>query len=221
MLESMKKAYDPLVKRLFDIAVAALAAVALSPILAVTALFVRLNLGSPVLFRQVRAGRNGKPFTILKFRTMTDARDTAGQPLPDDQRLTAFGEFLRKSSLDELPEIFNVIKGEMSLVGPRPLLMEYIGRYSPDQAKRLLMRPGITGLAQVSGRNSLSWEERFRLDVEYIENWSLRLDLRIILQTIATVLSRSGISAAGHATMPEFLSDSTTNEVPNVKPVDE
>jgi sugar transferase EpsL len=196
---------DRFVKRVFDVLVASAALVALSPVLAALALLVRWKLGSPVLFRQTRPGLHGTPFTILKFRTMRDDRGQDGRPLPDEQRLTRFGHFLRSSSLDELPELVNVIKGEMSLVGPRPLIMAYLDRYTREQARRHQVRPGITGLAQVSGRNAISWEERLALDVAYIDRWSFTLDLWIMWQTLLTALRREGISAEGHATMPEFM----------------
>lgn len=165
---------------------------------------VSQQMGSPVLFRQCRPGRFGRPFYMIKFRTMRDATDAAGRPLPDGERLTAFGRFLRSSSLDELPELWNVLKGDMSLVGPRPLLMEYLPLYSAEQARRHEVRPGVTGWAQVNGRNALTWEEKFRLDVWYVDNRSLWLDLRIIAMTVKKVIRRDGISAAGEATMPKF-----------------
>ncbi len=167
-------------------------------------LMVRRKLGRPVLFRQVRPGLHGRPFMMVKFRTMTDERGVDGELLPDAQRLTAFGRFLRASSLDELPELWNVLCGEMSLVGPRPLLMEYLPLYSPDQARRHEVRPGITGWAQVNGRNALSWEERFKLDVWYVDHRSLWLDLRILWLTVRKVIVREGITAEGEATMPRF-----------------
>lgn len=192
-------------KRVVDIIGATLGLALLAPLLLSIAVLVRLKLGSPVLFRQVRPGLHGKPFVIYKFRTMTDERDGTGVLLPDDQRLTRFGRFLRNTSLDELPELFNVLKGEMSLVGPRPLLMEYLERYTPEQARRHEVKPGITGWAQIHGRNAISWEEKFRLDVWYVDNWSLGLDFRILLITLWKVLRREGISAEGHATMPQFV----------------
>lgn len=192
-------------KRSFDVLGAASALVLLSPLIAVVALLVRVRLGSPVIFRQVRPGIQARPFTMFKFRSMADAYDGRGRLLPDAERLTPFGRWLRRTSLDELPELVNVLRGDMSLVGPRPLIMEYVERYTPDQSRRLDVRPGVTGLAQVSGRNALSWEERFELDVEYVDRWSLWLDVTILARTIATVLRRDGISADGHATMPEFL----------------
>ena len=197
-------------KRAFDVALAALALVVLSPVLLVTAVLVRRKLGAPVLFRQTRPGLLGEPFEILKFRTMTDAVGPDGELLPDEERLTPFGQLLRSTSLDELPELINVIRGEMSLVGPRPLIMRYLERYTPEQARRNLARPGITGLAQVRGRNALSWEERFALDVRYVDGWSLGLDLRILAETVVAVLRRDGISAEGHATAPEFMGEPGT-----------
>jgi len=200
-------------KRTLDLALSTLALVLLSPILAVIALFVRIKLGSPVLFRQQRPGLHGKPFTLLKFRTMTDARDADGNLLPDEQRLTSFGQFLRRTSLDELPELFNVLKGDMSLVGPRPLLMQYLERYTPEQMRRHEVKPGITGWAQVNGRNALSWEEKFALDVWYVDHLSLRLDLKIILLTVWKVLRREGISQDGFATMPEFMGTESVSDI--------
>ena len=176
----------------------------LSPSLAVVALLVRVKLGSPVLFKQIRPGLQGKPFTLFKFRTMTDARDADGRLLSDAGRLTKFGRFLRTTSLDELPELFNVLKGDMSLVGPRPLLMQYLERYTPAQARRHEVKPGITGWAQVNGRNAISWEEKFKLDVWYVDNWSLWLDVKIIFMTIWKIFKREGITQPGQVTMEEF-----------------
>lgn len=191
-------------KRLFDIFAAGAALVVFSPVLLCVALLARRRLGSPVIFRQTRPGKDGRPFEMLKFRTMTDARDSEGRLLPDAERLTSFGRFLRSTSLDELPELWNVLKGEMSLVGPRPLLMEYLPLYSPEQARRHEVRPGLTGWAQVNGRNALSWEQKFAFDVWYVDNRTFWLDMKIILLTVAGVLKRSGISAEGEATMPRF-----------------
>ncbi len=174
------------------------------PILAVVALLVRFKLGSPVFFRQKRPGLNGAIFEMVKFRSMLDARDASGRLLPDAERLTPFGKFLRSASLDELPELWNVLRGDMSLVGPRPLLVQYLERYSPRQSRRHDVRPGITGLAQVMGRNAISWEEKFEWDVRYVETQSLWLDLKILFLTVKTVFFRTGISAQGDATMPEF-----------------
>jgi lipopolysaccharide/colanic/teichoic acid biosynthesis glycosyltransferase len=195
------------VKRLFDLLASAMGLLILAVPLAMLAWQVRLKLGSPVLFTQVRPGLHGKPFRMFKFRTMTDERDANGALLPDAQRLTQFGRFLRASSLDELPELWNVLRGEMSLVGPRPLLMEYLPLYSPEQARRHEVRPGITGWAQVNGRNSISWANKFALDVWYVDHRSLWLDVRILWLTVRKVLVRDGISAAGEATMPRFEGD--------------
>lgn len=191
-------------KRLFDVAVSASLLVVLSPLLILLALLVRAKLGSPVLFRQTRPGKDAEPFRMLKFRTMTDTHGPDGALLSDKERLTPFGRLLRSTSLDELPELWNVLKGDMSLVGPRPLLMEYLPLYSPKQARRHEVRPGITGWAQVNGRNALSWEKKFAYDVWYVDNNSICLDLKIIVRTIVKVTKRSGISAEGEATMPRF-----------------
>lgn len=191
-------------KRAFDLFVAVPLLVVLSPAMALLALAVRLFMGSPVIFRQARPGLHGKPFTIYKFRTMTDAHDAQGNLLPNEQRLTRFGRFLRSTSLDELPELFNVLKGEMSLVGPRPLHTRYLDRYTPEQARRHEVRPGITGWAQVNGRNALTWEQKFEHDVWYVDNRSLGLDFKILWLTALSVLRREGINAEGHVTMPEF-----------------
>lgn len=191
-------------KRLFDIIASAFSLLLLSPIITIVAWKIRRKLGSPVLFRQVRPGLKGKPFEMIKFRTMRDANDAAGNPLPDSERMTPFGGFLRSSSLDELPELWNVLKGDMSLVGPRPLLMEYLPLYSPEQYRRHEVRPGVTGWAQINGRNALSWNEKFKLDVWYVDNRSLWLDIKIIFLTIQKVLVRDGISADGEATMAKF-----------------
>jgi len=192
-------------KRLFDLLGAVVALVLFSPILLIVAVLVRVCIGRPVLFRQQRPGLGGKPFTILKFRTMRDAADAQGQPLPDADRLTRLGSALRAASLDELPELWNVLVGDMSLVGPRPLLMRYLDRYSTNQARRHTVRPGLTGYAQVNGRNALSWDEKFELDTWYVDNRSMMLDLRILLRTVASIVTRRGISAPGDATMPEFM----------------
>ncbi|HEX6911941.1 MAG TPA: sugar transferase [Longimicrobium sp.] len=191
-------------KRLLDLAIAVPALVVLAPLIAVTAGLVRLRLGTPVVFRQQRPGLHGRPFQLLKFRTMRDAVDARGEPLPDEERLTAFGRRLRATSLDELPTLWNVVRGDMSLVGPRPLLMEYLPRYTPEQARRHEVRPGITGWAQVNGRNAITWDEKFRLDVWYVDHRSLALDLRILWTTLRTVFVREGISHPGHATMEKF-----------------
>jgi sugar transferase EpsL len=197
-------------KRLLDLAVAVPTLVLLAPVLGVLVVIVRRRLGTPVFFKQERPGLGGRPFTLIKFRTMTDARDASGELLPDEARLHPFGAFLRRSSLDELPELLNIIRGEMSLVGPRPLLTRYLDRYTPEQARRHEVPPGLTGWAQVNGRNALSWEEKLALDIWYVDHQSLLLDLKILLRTIRSVVRPEGISAAGHATMPEFLG--TTSE---------
>jgi len=194
-----------LIKRLFDLFLLLLTAPLWLPALGAVALLVRLKLGRQVLFRQPRPGRQGRVFELVKFRTMTDARDAEGRLLPDAQRLTRFGQLLRSSSLDELPEVLNVLKGEMSLVGPRPLLVRYLDRYTPEQARRHEVPPGLTGWAQIKGRNALSWEEKFRLDVWYVDHQSLWLDVRILFLTVWQVLRRHGVNAPGEATMPEFM----------------
>lgn len=191
-------------KRIIDILGASLGLLLFTPILAIVAYNIGREMGTPVLFRQTRPGRHGNPFQMIKFRTMRDAIDADGRPLPDAERLTKLGRFLRASSLDELPELWNVLKGEMSLVGPRPLLMEYLPLYSPEQARRHEVRPGVTGWAQVNGRNAISWDEKFALDVWYVDNRSLWLDLKIIWLTIRKVIKRDDISAAGEATMSKF-----------------
>ncbi|RYF38407.1 MAG: sugar transferase, partial [Comamonadaceae bacterium] len=191
-------------KRLFDLVVSALGLLVLGLPLMCLTWQVRRKLGRPAFFRQVRPGLHGRPFRMVKFRSMTDARGADGQLLPDAQRLTAFGRFLRGSSLDELPGLWNVLRGDMSLVGPRPLLMEYLPLYSPEQARRHEVRPGITGWAQVNGRNALSWDEKFKLDVWYVDNRSMWLDIKILWLTVRKVLVRDGISAEGEATMPRF-----------------
>ncbi len=191
-------------KRSIDVILSFAALVIFSPLLIALAWQVRRELGSPVIFRQLRPGLSGHPFLLLKFRTMTDKRGNDGHVLPDSERLLKFGRFLRETSLDELPELWNVLKGQMSLVGPRPLLMEYLDYYSADQARRHDVRPGITGWAQVNGRNALSWEEKFALDVWYVDNRSMLLDLKIMLMTVAKVLKKEGISQQGQATMEKF-----------------
>lgn len=191
-------------KRAFDLLVAAAGLIVLSPLLIAVAALVRVSVGAPVLFRQLRPGLRGRPFVLYKFRTMRDAVDESGRSLPDEDRMTAVGSLLRSTSLDELPELWNVLRGDMSLVGPRPLLMEYLDRYTPRQARRHLVRPGITGWAQVNGRNALGWKERLEKDVWYVENRSFRLDLRILLLTVWTVLRREGIKQDGQATMKPF-----------------
>lgn len=193
-----------MLKRLLDIIIASIALILLSPLYAFVSYKVKKNLGSPVLFRQVRPGLHGKPFEMIKFRTMKDAVDEQGNPLPDSERLTPFGQMLRSTSLDEMPELWNVIKGDMSIVGPRPLLMEYLPLYSPEQAKRHDVRPGMTGHAQVNGRNAIGWEEKFKLDTWYVENQSIWLDFKIMFKTVHKVLAKDDISAEGEATMTRF-----------------
>ena len=193
-----------MIKRLLDIIIASIALILLSPLYFYVAHKVKKNLGSPVLFRQVRPGLHGKPFEMIKFRSMKDAVDAQGKPLPDSERLTPFGKMLRSSSLDEMPELWNVIKGDMSIVGPRPLLMEYLPLYNQEQAKRHLVRPGMTGHAQVNGRNAISWEEKFKLDTWYVENQSIWLDFKIMLKTVKKVLAKDDINEAGEATMTKF-----------------
>ncbi|WP_248752125.1 sugar transferase [Pseudomonas sp. MWU15-20650] len=193
-----------MLKRSFDIFASLCGLILLGPVMIIVAWLVKRKLGSPVLFSQIRPGLNAKPFKMMKFRTMLDAVDQNGNPLPDAQRMTPFGSFLRSSSLDELPGLLNVLKGDMSLVGPRPLLMEYLPLYSAEQYRRHWVRPGVTGWAQVNGRNSVSWEEKFKLDVWYVDNKSLWLDLKIIILTIKKVIVREGISADGEATMSKF-----------------
>jgi len=192
-------------KRLIDLALSVSALILLSPGLLLLAGLVGLQLGSPVLFRQPRPGQRGQSFTLLKFRTMREARDARGNVLPDAERLTGLGRFLRSTSLDELPELFNVLKGDMSLVGPRPLLIQYLDRYTQEQARRHEVKPGITGWAQVNGRNALGWEKKFELDVWYVDHQSLWLDLKIIVMTIWKIIKREGINQPGQATMEEFM----------------
>jgi lipopolysaccharide/colanic/teichoic acid biosynthesis glycosyltransferase len=194
-----------MLKRLLDIIIASTALILLSPLYFYVANKVKKNLGSPVLFRQVRPGLHGKPFEMIKFRTMRDATDAQGNPLPDSERLTPFGKMLRATSLDEMTELWNVIKGDMSIVGPRPLLMEYLPLYNKDQAKRHDVRPGMTGHAQVNGRNAISWEEKFKLDTWYVENQSIWLDFKIMLKTVQKVIAKDDISAEGEATMTRFI----------------
>ncbi len=198
-----------MIKRLFDIFATALVLICISPILFFLFFLVRIKLGSPVLFRQTRPGQNGTPFVIYKFRTMTDEFDENGTQFPDEKRLTRFGKLLRSLSLDELPELINVLIGDMSLVGPRPLLMQYLKRYTSEQARRHEVKPGITGWAQVNGRNAIGWEAKFKLDIWYVDNQSLNLDIKILWMTLLKVYKREGISADGEATMPEFNPQST------------
>lgn len=193
-----------MIKRFFDFLGAAAGLLLLLPVVSLLAWQIRRKLGSPIFFVQTRPGRNGAPFRMVKFRTMRDAVDGYGNPLPDSERMTPFGSFLRSSSLDELPELWNVLKGDMSLVGPRPLLMEYLPLYSPEQARRHEVRPGLTGWAQINGRNTLSWEDKFHLDVWYVDNRSIWLDIKILFLTVKKVFVREGISAQGEVTMPRF-----------------
>lgn len=197
-----------MLKRFLDIIIASIALILLLPLYTFVAYKVKKNLGSPVLFRQIRPGLHGRPFEMIKFRTMKDAIDANGQPLPDSERLTPFGRMLRSSSLDEMPELWNVIKGDMSIVGPRPLLMEYLPLYNEEQAKRHQVRPGMTGYAQVNGRNAISWDEKFKLDTWYVENQSIWLDFKIMLKTVKKVLAKDDISAEGEATMSKFTGNS-------------
>ena len=203
------------VKRFFDIFSSLLAIILLSPILLITALTVRIKLGSPVLFKQERPGKDEKIFILKKFRTMTDERDENGELLPDDVRLTKFGQFLRSTSIDELPELFNILKGDMSVIGPRPLLVRYLPRYNEYQHRRHEVRPGLSGWAQVNGRNTVSWEDKFRMDVEYVDNYSLLFDIKILFLTIVNVLKHEGISSETSATMEEFMGNET-EETTNV-----
>jgi sugar transferase EpsL len=195
----------PMTKRLFDLLLTIPGLLLVSPVLALTALLVRVYHGSPVLFRQLRPGYRARPFYLYKFRTMRDLRDDQGELLPDEQRLTRLGQLLRATSLDELPELFHVLRGEMSLVGPRPLLMQYLERYSAEQARRHDVLPGITGWAQINGRNALTWQDKFRLDIWYVDHWSLGLDVRILLQTFWKTINQEGISQPGRATADEFM----------------
>lgn len=198
-----------MLKRLLDIIIASIALILLSPLYAFVAYKVKKNLGSPVLFRQVRPGLHGKPFEMIKFRTMKNAVDEQGNPLPDSERLTPFGQMLRSTSLDEMPELWNVIKGDMSVVGPRPLLMEYLPLYNAEQAKRHNVRPGMTGHAQVNGRNAIGWEEKFKLDTWYVENQSIWLDFKIMLKTVKKVIAKDDINEAGEVTMTKFTGTKT------------
>lgn len=198
------KLYEKCFKRFFDFVLSLIAIICLSPVMLITAILVRVKLGSPIIFKQERPGKNEKIFAMYKFRTMTDARDAEGNLLPDEVRLTKFGKLLRSTSLDELPELFNILKGDMSIIGPRPLLVEYLPRYNEEQKHRHDVRPGLSGLAQVNGRNAISWEEKFKYDVQYVRNISFLGDCRIILQTIKNVIKRDGISAEGSATMEKF-----------------
>ena len=196
--------FQNVVKRTIDIVCSGLGLIVLSPILLITAVLIRIKLGSPIFFTQDRLGKDGKVFKMIKFRTMLDAVDKWGEPLPDEERMTSFGQLLRSTSIDELPELINVFKGEMSLVGPRPLLVEYKDLYSKEQFRRHEVRPGITGWAQVNGRNTLGWSERFKLDVEYVDNYNIFMDIKILFMTVLKVVKRDGISQEGHVTMEKF-----------------
>ena len=200
----------PLSKRLFDLILTLPGLVLISPLLGLICVLVRIFLGSPVVFRQIRPGKGGEPFTVYKFRTMTEALGLGENLLSDAERMTGLGRFLRSLSLDELPEVFNVLRGEMSLVGPRPLLMQYLDRYSTEQARRHEVLPGMTGWAQINGRNALTWDDKFRYDVWYVDNWSLWLDIKILLATLGKVIMREGISQFGHATSAEFMGSDET-----------
>lgn len=200
----------PVSKRILDLVITIPGLILISPLIAVTAAAIALFLGRPILFKQIRPGYRSKPFPVYKFRTMTDARDSNGNLLQDAERLTGLGKFLRSTSIDELPELFNVLRGEMSLVGPRPLLIQYLERYNPEQARRHNVLPGITGWAQINGRNTLTWEDKFRLDVWYVDNQSVWLDLKILILTIWKVFNREGISQPGHATAEEFMGNEVT-----------
>ncbi|MBX3154678.1 MAG: sugar transferase [Deltaproteobacteria bacterium] len=195
------------VKQVFDRTAAAIGLVVLSPVLATTALAIRATMGSPVLFRQARGGRYGIPFDVIKFRTMLDAVDAHGEPLPDDRRLTKLGAFLRNASIDELPQLLNVLRGEVSIVGPRPFLARYLARYTPQQARRHDVLPGITGWSQINGRNSITWLQKFEHDLWYVDNWSLALDAKIFAVTVIRVFQRRGVASEGHPTMPEFYNE--------------
>jgi sugar transferase EpsL len=203
-----------MIKRIFDLAVAIPALLALSPLILFVAIMVRIKMGSPVMFVQIRPGYRSKPIAIWKFRTMIDKNDSAGLPLPDEERLVPFGKWMRRLSLDELPQLFNVVKGDLSLVGPRPLLMEYLDRYTPEQARRHDVKPGITGWAQINGRNNLEWAQRFAMDVWYVDNRSFRLDMIILWRTFAKVFRSEGVNKQGHATMPKFMGDTREHTVP-------
>jgi len=201
----MSRRIDLALKRAFDIVVSTFLLFLFSPLFLVISLLIRLTMGKPVLFRQMRPGKGGKPFVIFKFRTMSNARGPDGRLLPDEKRITRIGKMLRTTSLDELPELYNVLKGEMSIVGPRPLLMQYLDRYTPEQARRHEVKPGLTGWAQVNGRNAITWEEKFKYDVWYVDNLSLWLDIKIIFMTVIKVLKGEGIDQPGQATMEEFM----------------
>ena len=204
-MEHKKGIYEKYIKRMLDFILSLIALICLSPVLLIVAILVRVKLGSPVIFKQQRPGKNEKIFTLYKFRTMTDKKDENGNLLPDSERLTKFGKLLRSTSLDELPELINILKGDMAIVGPRPLLVKYLDRYSEHQRRRHDVRPGLTGLAQVSGRNAISWEEKFDRDIEYIENITFMGDLQIVLKTIKNVIKKDGINSTTSVTMEEFM----------------
>lgn len=201
------------IKRFFDIVSSLIAIIILSPVLVITSILVRTKLGSPVLFKQERPGKDEKIFTLMKFRTMTDERDENGELLPDEVRLTKFGKFLRSTSIDELPELFNILKGDMSVIGPRPLLVEYIPRYNEHQHRRHEVRPGLSGWAQVNGRNTVSWEDKFDMDVHYVDNYSFAMDVKILFMTVLNVIKKEGISSETSATMEVFMGTSEKEEV--------
>lgn len=201
------------IKRFFDIVSSLIAIIVLSPVLVITSILVRTKLGSPVLFKQERPGKDEKIFTLMKFRTMTDERDENGELLPDEVRLTKFGKFLRSTSIDELPELFNILKGDMSVIGPRPLLVEYIPRYNEHQHRRHEVRPGLSGWAQVNGRNTVSWEDKFDMDVHYVDNYSFAMDVKILFMTVLNVLKKEGISSETSATMEVFMGTPGREEV--------
>lgn len=206
------KQLQKLIKEVADRLIAAIALVVFSPLLLIIAIAIYIRMGRPIVFSQPRPGKDNRVFTFYKFRTMTDDRDLAGNLLPDEQRLTAFGQFLRRTSLDELPQLWNVLKGDLSLVGPRPLLVKYLDRYTPEQARRHDVKPGITGWVQINGRNALNWEEKFKLDIWYVDHWSLWLDLQILFLTIGKVLQQEGINQEGYVTAEEFKGKIDTNE---------
>ena len=208
------------IKYITDRLAAAIALLLLSPVILILAILIRVNLGSPIFFTQLRPGKNGKIFTFYKFRTMTDAKDEAGNFLPDSERMTPFGSMIRKTSLDELPQLLNVLKGDMSLIGPRPLLPHYLDLYTPEQMRRHEVLPGITGLAQTNGRNNLGWEDRFKMDVFYVDNWSLWLDLKILFATVEKVIKKDGISKEGHVTCSEFKGSKVEPEEANTNAIE-
>jgi len=213
----MGRTFQLFVKRTIDLFAGIAGLVILSPVLAILAIIIRAKLGSPILFRQQRPGLGGRGFVIYKFKTMTDQYDAAGRLLPDEQRLPTLGRFLRSTSLDELPELINVLKGDMSIVGPRPLMMKYLDRYTPEQARRHEVKPGITGWAQINGRNAISWEDKFKLDVWYVDNWNIWLDIKIILKSIWMVTTRQGVTQQDRATVDEFMGTQKNSSVGHQK----